>query len=101
MPQGIWLITFLAELNDLELWNTDVGNAYLESYTTEHACFTAGSEFEDLAGHTMVIVKALCGLRSSGKCWHDRLFDVLEGLGFAPSKVEADIWMRKAGDKQL
>ena len=33
--QGIRIITFLAELNDLELWGTGIGNAYLESYTTE------------------------------------------------------------------
>ena len=96
--QGIRLVTFLAELNDLELWNTDIGNAYLESYTTEKVCFTAGPEFGALAGHTMVIVKALYGLKSSGRCWHDRLFDVLQSMGFTPSKAEADIWMRRVGD---
>ena len=56
--QGIRMVTFLAELNDLELWGTDVGNAYLESYTTEKVCFTAGDEFGEQAGHTFVIVKA-------------------------------------------
>ena len=96
--QGIRLVTFLAELNDLELWGTDIGNAYLESYTTEKVCFTAGGEFGELAGHTMVIVKALYGLKSSGRCWHDRLFEVLQSMGFHPSKAEPDIWMREAGD---
>ena len=55
-------------------------------------------EFGQYAGHTMIIVKALCGLKSSGKCWHDRLFDVLTWMGFTPSKAEGDIWMRDAGD---
>ena len=96
--QGIRLVTFLAELNDLELWGTDVGNAYLESYTTEKVCFIAGEEFGELAGHTMMIVKALYGLKSSGRCWHDRLFEVLQAMGFSPSKAEPDIWMRPAGD---
>ena len=96
--QGIRLVTFLAELNDLELWNTDIGNAYLESYTTERVCFYAGPEFGDKEGHLMIIVKALYGLKSSGKCWHDRLFDVLSAMGFTPSKAEADIWMRADGN---
>ena len=96
--QGIRLVTFLAELNDLELWGTDIGNAYLESYTSEKICFIAGKEFGERAGHTMKMVKAQYGLKSSGKCWHDRLFEVLYDMGFRPSKAEADIWMRDAGD---
>ena len=77
---GIRVVTFLAELNDLELWGTDVGNAHLESYTTEKVAFIAGPEFGECVGHTMIILKAQCGLKSSGKCWHDRLHDVTEGL---------------------
>ena len=95
---GIRMVTFLAELNELELWNTDIGNAYLESYTSEKVVFTAGAEFGELAGHTLRIRKAQYGLKSSGKCWHDRLHDVLRGLGWTPSKAEEDIWMRDAGD---
>ena len=97
--QGIRIVTFLAELNDLELWGTDIGNAYLESYTSEKVAFIAGAEFgPELEGHTCVIQKALYGLKSSGKCWHDRLHDVLRDMGFFPSKAEDDIWMRDCGD---
>jgi hypothetical protein len=95
---GIRLVTFLAELNELELWGTDIGNAYLESYTKEKVCFIAGGEFGELAGHTFMIIKAQYGLKSSGKRWHDRLFDVLYDMGFRPSKAEEDIWMRDMGD---
>ena len=77
----------------MELWNTDIGNAYLESYTSEKVCFIAGAEFGDQEGHTMIIRKAQYGLKSSGKCWHDRLYDVLKWMGFEPSKAESDIWM--------
>ena len=96
--QGIRLVTFIAELNNLELWSTDVGNAYLESYTTEKVCFIAGQEFGELAGHTFQMVKAQYGLKSSGKCWHDRLFDVLKSMDFFPSRAESDIWMKDCGD---
>ena len=96
--EGIRIITLIAELNDLSLWSTDVGNAYLYSFTTEKVVFYAGPEFGELEGHLFVIVKALYGLKSSGKRWHDRLFDVLRGMNFTPSKAEDDIWMRDMGD---
>jgi hypothetical protein len=95
---GIRIVTFLAELNDMELWSTDIGNAYLESYTKEKVAFVAGPEFGELAGHTFIIRKALYGLRSSGARWHDRLFDTLMDMGFQPSRSDPDIWMRSCGD---
>ena len=36
---GIRLVTFIAELNELELWATDIGNAHLESVTKEKVAF--------------------------------------------------------------
>ena len=96
--RGIRMVTFIAELNGLELWGTDIGNAYLESFTKEKVCFIAGPEFGEYEGHTLVIMKALYGLKSSGKCWHDKLHDVLIAMDFFPSKAEEDIWMRDCGD---
>jgi hypothetical protein len=33
--RGLQILTFLAELNGLDLWATDIGNAYLEAFTME------------------------------------------------------------------
>jgi hypothetical protein len=33
--RGLRIVTFLAELNGLDLWATDIGNAYLEAFTME------------------------------------------------------------------
>ena len=96
--RGIRIITFLAELNNLECWATDIGNAYLESYTQEKVYVIAGPEFGDREGHTLIISKALYGLKSSGLRWSQRLSDVLRDMGFFPSKAEKDIWMRDKGD---
>jgi hypothetical protein len=65
---------------------------------------TAGLEFgSDNIGRILRIVRALYGLKSSGKCWHDHLAQVLWDLGFESSKADPDVWMRKAnhpnGDK--
>jgi hypothetical protein len=48
---GIRIVTTIAELNDLRIWGTDVGNAYLESATQEKIVFVAGEDFSELAGH--------------------------------------------------
>ena len=56
------IVTFIAELNKLELWSTDIGNAYLESKTNEKVYIIAGPEFGDRQGHLMIIIKALYGL---------------------------------------
>jgi Reverse transcriptase (RNA-dependent DNA polymerase) len=57
--QGFRLVLFLAELNNLQLWATDIGNAYLETYTTEKVYIIAGPEFGEREGHILVMSKAL------------------------------------------
>jgi Reverse transcriptase (RNA-dependent DNA polymerase) len=95
---GIWIVTFLAEHNNMQLWGTDIGNAYLESYTTEKGCFTAWPEFVEFEGHILTIKKALYSLRSRGARWYDRLYDTLKAMTPNPSKMDADIWMRTCRD---
>jgi len=96
--KGLRAMLFIAELNGLPIWSTDIGNAYLEATTQEKVCITAGPEFGDLQGHTLVIVKALYGLRSSGLRWHEKFADCLRDEGFTPCKVEPDIWLRRNND---
>ena len=43
--RGLRLLIFLAELNGLHTWATDIGNAYLEAVTSEKVCIIAGPEF--------------------------------------------------------
>ena len=82
----------------MELWATDIGNTYLEAYTSEKVCIIAGVEFGELAGHLLVIVKALYGLKSSGLRWSERLSIVLCDMGFNPSYCDLCVWMRDKGD---
>jgi hypothetical protein len=64
---GIRIVTALAELNDARVWGTGIGNTYPESAAQEKTVFMAGEEFGNLAGHLFQMVKALYGLKSSGK----------------------------------
>ena len=85
------MVVFLSQLNDLEIWGADVGNAYLEAYTDEKLCIIAGPEFKELQGHLLIMIKALYRTRSGGARWHDRLFDILQELKFKPSKADPDV----------
>ena len=92
--RSLRMVVFLSQLNNLEIWGADVGNAYLEAYTDEKLCIIAGPEFKELQGHLLIMVKALYGTRSGGARWHDRLFDILREMKFKPSKADPDVWMR-------
>jgi Reverse transcriptase (RNA-dependent DNA polymerase) len=96
--RGLRLMIFLAELNYLQTWATDIGSAYLEAETSEKVYIIAGPEFGNLIGHILVIKKALYGLRTSGVRWHERLSDCLREMGFQASWAEPDIWMRQNGE---
>ena len=92
--RSLRMVVFLSQLNNLEIWGADVGNAYLEAYTDEMLCIIAEPEFKQLQGHLLIMIKALYGTRSGGARWHDRLFDILQELKFKPSKADPDVWMR-------
>ena len=92
--RGVRFTVFLAELNDLKVYQTDVGNAYLKAKTKEKVYVIAGPEFQKLEGHILVIYKALYGLKSSGLRWYERFVDVLRDMGFTPCPAEPEIWMR-------
>ena len=97
--RSVRIVLFLAELNGLDLFAADIGNAYLEARTKERIYFVADDSFgEELAGHTLVIVKALYGLRSSGARWHERFADTLRDMQFFPCKADPDVWMRRNED---
>ena len=65
----IRLVIFLVVLNNLEVWGSDIGNAYLEVYTHEKLFIKEGAEFEELEGFILVFNKDLYGLKPSGKRW--------------------------------
>jgi hypothetical protein len=45
------MVAFLSERNGLDLWATNIGNAYLEAKTSELLFIIAGPEFGDLEVH--------------------------------------------------
>ena len=92
--RSLRMVVFLSQLNDLEIWGADVGNAYLEAYTDPNLCIIVGPEFKELQAHLLIMIKTLHGTRSGGARWHDRLSDILQELKSKPSKADPDVWMR-------
>ena len=64
VPETPKLVISLGELNKLELWGADIGNAYIEAYTHEKLFIIAWAEFEELEGFIPVLNNALYGLKS-------------------------------------
>ena len=93
--RSLRIVIFLAELNELELWGADIGNAYLEAHTSEKVYIIARSKFGEKEGHTLIINKALYGLKSSRARWYERLFDILSEIGWTPCKADQDVWIKE------
>lgn len=87
----------LAALNDVDLLAADIGNAYLNAPTRERVYTTAGLEFgAELQGQSVLIVRALYGLKSSGAAWRAHLAGTLQSLGFNSCLADPDVWFRAA-----
>ena len=79
--RNLRLTMFLAELNNLELWGADVGNAYLQALTREKLYIVGGPEFEELQGHVLVMYK------------HFMVQDQEEHVGMTNSLIYSITWV--------
>ena len=95
--ESVRLAFLAAALNDVDILAADIQNAYLEAPTKEKVWARAGPEFGSNQGRPMKIIRALYGLKSSGKMFRDHLAQTLRHeLGFTNCKADNDVWMRKA-----
>ena len=95
--ESVRLAFLAAALNDLDILAADIQNAYLSASTKEKLYCVVGKEFGSDAGRPAKIVRALYGLRSSGKMFREHLARTLrEDMKFFSCKADPDVWMRKA-----
>ena len=94
---SVRIALLIAALNDLDILACDIQNAYLTAPCREKIYTTAGPEFgTELCGKTMLVVRALYGLKSSGAAFRSFLAETLYDLGYQPSQADPDVWMRLA-----
>jgi hypothetical protein len=87
----------IAALNDLKILACDILNAYLTAPCREKFSWCkAGPEFGPDCGKTMIVVRALYGLKSSGAAFRSFLAEHLYDIGYKPSLADPDVWMQAA-----
>ena len=86
-------IAFLvAALNDLNVLARDMQNAFLNSLTKEKISFRAGNEWKADEEKTIVITRALYGLKSSALMWQNHLAEITRNnLEFKFSLADQDL----------
>ena len=70
---GLRIVIFLAELNGLLIWATNITSAYFEAFFSQKVCIKAGPEFGKLEGYQLTIEKAFYRLGTNRARCHERL----------------------------
>ena len=97
---SVRLLQVIAHRAKLKTLTGDVGNAYVNAFTSEKVYAVAGPEFgPKLEAKIVVIRKALYGLVTSAERWHQHFADTLRSFGFTPTKYDRDVWIRPDGNE--
>ena len=59
----------LRNLNNLDIGEADIGNAYLEAFTDKKLYIVAGPEFQELEEHILIFLKA-------SHPWHTEEYEI-------------------------
>ena len=71
----------------MDVWGGDIGNAYLDATTKEKLYIIGVPKFQELKGYILVIHKALCGPKSSGLRWAQRIHEIMLDMDFIPTEM--------------
>jgi hypothetical protein len=86
-------------MQGLDVCAADISTAFLYGKTKEKVYIIAGPEFgPELEGKKLIVQGNWYGLKSAAATYHSVASSVLRKLGFIPTKVDADLWMRKQGN---
>ena len=80
--RNLRVVIFLGKLNNLDIWEADIGNACLEEFTKGKLYIVAGPEFDKLELYILIFLKALYGLKSSGKRCTEVIHSILKDMEF-------------------
>ena len=68
-----------------------IQNAYINAKYRELIWTVAGPKFGSEQGSIVVVKMALYGLKSSGAAFREKLTELLNNIGYTPSKVDPDV----------
>eukprot|EP00957_Ditylum_brightwellii_P066771 5067094-Ditylum_brightwellii.AAC.1 len=91
---SVKLLHVIAHSACLDALCSDIGNTYVNAYTTEKVYVVAGLEFgEENVGKIVMILKVLYGLATSCVRFLDYLLDTLCSMDFLPTCFDCDVWI--------
>jgi hypothetical protein len=84
--------------NNLDTMVGDIGNAFPAAPCAEKIWGKAGPEFGNKTGSTVILKRALYGLKTASRSFHEFFGDCLRSIGFKPTRADQDLWIRKSDD---
>ncbi len=90
------ILLTVAPLNELDVLGADVQNAFLTAPNKEKCWMVAGPEFGPEEGKTLLVVRALYGLKSASFSFRSFMAEKLVAMGFQSTIADPDVWLRAA-----
>ena len=94
---SIQLLRLIAVRNELSSMTGD-SNAVCTAPVTEKSFSCAGVEFLDHNGCIVTLKRALYGLKTTSRSFHEFFAECLMRIGFTPTRADPDLWYRKSDD---
>jgi hypothetical protein len=95
---SVRLLMVIAAQNGLHMMTADVANAFCTAPNMEKVWSIAGKEFGDKEGAKVSLKRALYGTRTASRAFHEFLGELLQRMGFQPSRADQDLWWRTSDD---
>jgi len=95
---SVRLLFLAATHQGLGIMTGDIGNAFPTAPCAEKVWSKCGPEFGDQEGAIVTLQRALYGLKTASRSFHEFFGDTLRRMGFVPTRADQDLWYRKADD---
>lgn len=95
---SVRLLQLVALQNQLHIMTGDISNAFCTAPVAEKIYSRAGPEFGDRAGCIVELKRALYGLKTASRSFHEFFAECLMRMGFKPTRADPDLWYRKSDD---
>ena len=97
---SVRLLLLAATHQSLDVMTGDIGNAFPTAPCAEKVWSRCGPEFGKQEGAIVTLKRALYGLKTASRSFHEFFGDTLRRMGFLPTRADQDLWYRKADDHQ-
>ena len=94
--ESVRLTFLIAGLNDLNICDCNIGNAYINAPCLGLLWTKSGSESGSEKGYVFLLVRALYGMKSSGEASRANPAEILNSVYYRSTESEPDVWIERA-----